>query len=62
MKDERKKLDATAISDVCMLVGYGTVVKGYRLYDPNRGGKVLYTAEMSSLARWNLSMRRSLAP
>ena len=32
-KDERKKLDPVARR--CVLVGYGTEVKGYRLYDSN---------------------------
>ena len=32
--DERKKLDP--ISKRCILLGYGTEVKGYRLYDPVR--------------------------
>ena len=40
MKDERKKLDPVARR--CVLVGYGTEVKGYRLYDPNRVGKMTY--------------------
>ena len=31
-KDERKKLDPTAIK--CIFIGYGNVTKGYRLYDP----------------------------
>ena len=31
-KDERKKLDPTAIK--CIFLGYGNVIKGYRLYDP----------------------------
>ena len=44
MKDERKKVDAPARR--CVLVGYGTVAKGYRLYDPNRGGKVIYSREV----------------
>ncbi len=34
VKDERKKLDPVARK--CVLIGYGTVVKGYHLYDPNR--------------------------
>ena len=38
-KDERKKLDMTAKR--CVLVGYGTEVKGYRLYEPVQD-KVLY--------------------
>jgi len=33
-KDERKKLDVVARR--CVLIGYGTEVKGYRLYDPDR--------------------------
>lgn len=33
-KDERKKLDV--IARRCILVGYGSEVKGYRLYDPDR--------------------------
>lgn len=31
-KDERKKLDSK--SRKCVLLGYGTTTKGYRLYDP----------------------------
>ena len=31
-KDERKKLDSK--SKKCILMGYGTTTKGYRLYDP----------------------------
>ena len=34
VKDEPKKLDATARK--CVLVGYGTEVKGYQLYDPSK--------------------------
>ena len=44
MKDERKKLDPVARR--CVLVGYGTEVKGYRLYDPNRAGKVIYSRDV----------------
>ena len=44
MKDERKKLDPVAKR--CVLVGYGTEVKGYRLYDPSRVGKVLYSRDV----------------
>jgi hypothetical protein len=33
-KDERKKLDSKARK--CILLGYGTEMKGYRLYHPNR--------------------------
>ncbi|CAB4011148.1 Retrovirus-related Pol poly from transposon TNT 1-94 [Paramuricea clavata] len=33
-KDERKKLDSKARK--CILLGYGTETKGYRLYDANR--------------------------
>ena len=42
-KDERKKLDVTARR--CVLVGYGTEVKGYRLYDPARD-KVFYSRDV----------------
>ena len=31
-KDERKKLDMKTRK--CVLLGYGTEIKGYRLYDP----------------------------
>ena len=41
-KDERKKLDIVARR--CVLVGYGTEVKGYRLYDPDRN-KMLYSRD-----------------
>ena len=44
MKDERKKLDPVARR--CVLVGYGTEVKGYRLYDPNRVGKMIYSRDV----------------
>lgn len=44
MKDERKKLDPVAKR--CVLVGYGTEVKGYRLYDPSRCGKVFYSRDV----------------
>ena len=43
MKDERKKLDP--VTKRCVLVGYGTEVKGYRLYDSSRG-KVLYSRDV----------------
>ena len=33
-KDERQKLDTK--SRKCVLLGYGTERKGYRLYDPSR--------------------------
>ena len=42
-KDERKKLDMTARR--CVLVGYGTEVKGYRLYDPS-SRKVFYSRDV----------------
>ena len=42
-KDERKKLDI--IARRCVLVGYGTEVKGYRLYDPDRN-KMLYSRDV----------------
>ena len=32
---EKKKLDPVA--EQCVLVGYGTEVKGYHLYDPYQG-------------------------
>ena len=44
-KDESKKLDRT--TKRCVLVGYGTEVKGYRLYDPVQD-KVLYCRDV----RW----------
>lgn len=44
MKDERKKLDPVARR--CVFVGYGTEVKGYRLYDPNRVGKMIYSRDV----------------
>ena len=44
MKDERKKLDPVAKR--CVLVGYGTEVKGYRLYDPDRAEKVRYSRDV----------------
>ena len=43
MKDERKKLDP--VTKRCVLVGYSTEVKGYRLYDSSRG-KVLYSQDV----------------
>lgn len=42
-KDERKKLDAVARR--CVLVGYGSEVKGYRLYDPDRK-KVFFSRDV----------------
>ena len=42
-KDERKKLDATARK--CVLVGYGTEVKGYRMYDPSKT-KVFFSRDV----------------
>ena len=38
-KDERKKLDSKAKK--CVLLGYGTETKGYRLYDP-QNSRVIY--------------------
>ncbi len=42
--NERKKLDPVAKR--CVLVGYGTEVKGYWLYDPSHCGKVLYSRDV----------------
>ena len=42
-KDERKKLDSK--SRKCILLGYGTVIKGYRLYDPERA-RVFYSRDV----------------
>ena len=42
-KDERHKLDAK--SRRCVLLGYGTETKGYRLYDPRRA-KVFYSRDV----------------
>lgn len=42
-KDERKKLDVK--SRKCVLLGYGTETKGYRLYDPKRA-KVFYSRDV----------------
>ncbi len=42
-KSERKKLDVVARQ--CVLVGYGTEVKGYRLFDPDRS-KVFYSRDV----------------
>ena len=41
--DERKKLDST--SRKCIILGYGTTTKGYRLYDPLKK-KVLYSRDV----------------
>ena len=41
-KDERNKLDVVARR--CVLVGYGSEVKGYRLYDPDR--KVFFSRDV----------------
>ena len=42
-KDERKKLDSK--SRKCILLGYGTTTKGYRLYDPLKK-KVFYSRDV----------------
>ena len=42
-KDERRKLDAK--SRKCVLLGYGTERKGYRLYDPRRE-RVIYSRDV----------------
>lgn len=41
MKDERKKLARRYV-----LVGYGTDVKGYLLYDPSKPGKIIYSRDV----------------
>ena len=42
-KDERRKLDSK--SRKCILLGYGAEIKGYRLYDVERG-KVLHSRDV----------------
>ena len=42
-KDERKKLESK--SRKCIFLGYGELVKGYRLYDPDRG-RVIYSRDV----------------
>ena len=42
-KDERKKLDMKTRK--CVLLGYGTETKGYRLYDPKRA-RVFYSRDV----------------
>ena len=42
-KDERKKLASK--SKKCIFVGYGELVKGYRLYDPNQR-RVIYSRDV----------------
>ena len=42
-KDERKKLDSK--SKKCVLMGYGTTTKGYRLYDPLKK-KVVFSQDV----------------
>ena len=42
-KDERKKLDSK--SRKCVLMGYGTTTKGYRLYDPLKK-KVVFSRDV----------------
>ena len=42
-KDERQKLDTK--SRKCVLLGYGTERKGYRLYDPSRE-RVYYSRDV----------------
>ena len=42
-KDERKKLDSKSVK--CIFLGYGSDVKGYRLYDTEKG-KILYSRDV----------------
>ncbi len=42
-KDERKKLDPKVKK--CVLLGYGTETKGYRLYDP-QSSRVIYSRDV----------------
>ena len=42
-KDERRKLDPK--SKKCILLGYGTETKGYRLYDP-QSSRVMYSCDV----------------
>ena len=42
-KDERKKLDSKSIK--CIFLGYGAEIKGYQLYDVERG-KVLHSRDV----------------
>ncbi len=51
-KDERKKLDIKAKK--CALVGYGTEVKGYRVFDP------LTRKVMSDSMRNKLELRKEV--
>ena len=58
-KDERQKLDLK--SRKCVLLGYGTETKGYRLYDPKRE-RVFYSrdvVEMLCSMSLMLALRRS---
>jgi hypothetical protein len=41
--DERKKLDSKA--NKCVLLGYGTETKAYRLYDP-QNSRVIYSRDV----------------
>ncbi len=55
-KDERKKLDPKAKK--CVLLGYGTETKGYRLYYP-QSSRVIYIFAMLNSMKVNLALRRS---
>ena len=53
-KDERRKLDPVA--KCCILLGYSSEVKGYRLYDPSHG-KVFFSRSVKLLSP-KLDLRR----
>ena len=52
-KDERKELDSK--SRKCILLGYGTTTKGYRLYDPLK--KMSFSMSRSVVSRSPLRLR-----
>ena len=43
-RDERKKLNPVA--RCCVLVGYGSEVQGYWLYDPKRPRRITYSRDV----------------
>ena len=55
-KDERQKLDVKARK--CIMLGYGTETKAYRLYDVEH--KKSYSAAMLSSTKPEMELRRSL--